>query len=428
MVIKDAFSRFLKLESFSGIVLFFATAVALIIANSPLRTTYLQFLDIPIGIKTGDFSLIKPLILWINDGLMAIFFFVIGLEIKREIIAGELSSLRKSGLPIIAAIGGMVMPALFFLLLENNGEASQGWGIPMATDIAFSLGILSLLGNRVPLSIKIFLTAFAIIDDLGAVLIIAFFYSGNINWIYLIIAAVIYVLILMPGFLKLNLKYIYLPAGIVIWYLFLKTGIHPTLAGVLLAFAIPATRKIGKISFANELKEIAHEYENLKSSNKFLEKPQIELIEQTEDLLEDVRPQLQHLEYKLHPWIAFLIMPVFALANAGVELNADAIANVHPVAWHIALAMILGKVSGISLFAFAGLKLRIIELPDGISMKHIFAVSFLGAVGFTMALFINGLAFDDLYLKESAKIGILFASLVSGIIGYILMNQFFKKE
>lgn len=424
--IQNAFSRFFELESASSIILMISALVAIILANSPLRNLYFDFLDKELCISFGEFSLAKPLILWINDGMMAVFFFVIGLEIKRELIAGELQSFKKSALPITAAIGGMIIPVTLFLLIHPTEQGDRGWGVPMATDIAFSLGILQLLGKRVPISLKIFLTAFAIIDDLGAVLVIAFFYSSTIYWKYLLISLAIYFVLIMVNVFKFELKYLYFFGGVAIWYLMLKSGVHPTLAGIMMAMVTPATRKIGRQAFARNMREVVDDFEKNSSSGQFLNYKQIEAVDKAEKLVTEVQPNLQSLEHKLHMWVAYLIMPVFALANAGVEFNFKEAGGLNPLAFHIGFALFFGKVIGITGFSWLGVKLKFASLPENVNFKHILGISFLGAVGFTMALFINSLAYADPSLANSAKIGIIITSVFSGILGYIYLNKTLK--
>jgi len=249
--------KFIKTESFSGILLFVSMSLALILSNSPIREYFNSIWDYEIGIKSDNFILVKPLILWINDGLMAVFFFFIGLEIKREILIGELNSFKKASLPFFAAIGGMLIPLSLFLVLNNSSETINGWGIPMATDIAFTLAILKLLGNKVPLSLKIFLTAFAIIDDIGAVLVIAIFYTGNISWLLLLYAVILLIILYLLSYLRIHNKFIFLIFGVAIWVLFLKSGVHPTIAGILLAFAVPIRQRITEYRYAQKLEDIS---------------------------------------------------------------------------------------------------------------------------------------------------------------------------
>lgn len=417
------FQKFVKIESLSGLLLFSATVIALIWANSSYNQVYESVWQYKIGVRFQGFELEKPLILWINDGLMAIFFFLIGLELKREFLIGELDTIKKAAFPFFAALGGVIVPIVLFLILNKNTETTNGWGIPMATDIAFALAILKLLGNRVPLSIKVFLTAFAIIDDIGAVLVIAIFYSATINWILLVYALI---LLLVLGFLsyrKVYINYLYLFFGIVVWVLFLKSGIHPTIAGVLLAFTIPIRQKINIKEYTNKLTHILDEIKSdTNTKNDMLSKQQIEQIENLEMSTKKVRSPLQDLEQGLHNWVAFFIMPVFALSNAGVIVNTDMKLD-YSLLTSIAIGLFAGKLIGITVFSFIGVKLKITELPKGIKFKQIIGVAILAGVGFTMSIFIANLAFAETpsYI-DSAKIGIIIGSLISGIMGYIVLR------
>ncbi len=427
--LQNAFAKFIHLESASSLLLFGSAIAAIIIANTGLSTTYFSFLETKLTIGFGDFKLSKALILWINDGLMAIFFFVIGLEIKRELIAGELKSLKKSSLPIIAAIGGMILPISIYFSLNSTEAGFKGWGIPMATDIAFSLGILNLLGKKVPLSLKIFLTAFAIIDDLGAVIIIAIFYSSHIYWNYILISLGIYALLILLTYLRIEARYFYLLCGIIIWYLFLKSGVHPTIAGVLMAFVIPVNRKMGRRKFAHELKSVADTFENSERPGIFLNQAQLEAIDHAEDVVQKIQPYLQHLEKKLHNWVAYFIMPVFALANAGVALNdGGGSGGANYIALNVGIALFVGKIIGISGFSLLGVKLGLAQFPDNVKFKHILGISMLGAVGFTMALFINSLAYSNPVYLNSAKLGILLSSLIAGTLGYFFLRYTLRNQ
>lgn len=420
--LRNGFSKFFALESASSIMLFGSTVLAIILANSNLSSSYFSVLETYLTISLGEFTLSKTLIHWVNDGLMVIFFFVIGLEIKRELLAGELKTIQQSALPVISALGGMIIPAVIFLSIHNTERGMSGWGIPMATDIAFSLGVLQLLGKRAPLSLKIFLTAFAIIDDLGAIIIIAFFYSSQILLSYILIAFGIYALLILMNIFKIKANFLLLAGGIVIWYLFLKAGIHPTIAGVLLALVTPATREIGNHSFAKGMKEVIDDFEKTESPGEFLNRYQVRAIEKAEVLTKKVQPYLQNLEHSLHAWVAFFIMPVFALANAGVTFNFKESGGIEPLAFHIGIALLVGKVIGITGFSYLGVKLKLAKLPAKTTFNHIFGVSFLGGIGFTMALFINTLAYEHRDLLDSAKIGIIFSSLIAGTIGYFLLK------
>ncbi len=420
----NPFQKFIKAESLAGFLLFGATILALFMANTSFNEVYLAIRQFPIGFSLGDFELKKPLILWINDGLMAIFFFLIGLELKRELLVGELNSLKKAAFPFIAALGGVLIPIVLFLTLNQQSDTANAWGIPMATDIAFALAVLMLLGKRVPLSLKIFLTAFAIIDDLAAVLVIALFYSQHIYWQLLA-----YALILIGGlawfYHKKTFRFdIGIIIAIVVWILFLKSGIHPTIAGVLLAFTIPIKKKINiddyidKLSFASQNLQT----KTNQNSDHILNKDEMNCINYLGNATSEVRSPLQFLEEKLHGLIAYFILPVFAFANAGIsftsglELNFELVRN-------IALALFVGKLSGISLFTFIGLKLKLIKLPEDLNYKHIIGIAAIAGIGFTMSIFIANLAFQgNDFLINSAKIGIIIGSVIAGLTGYLILR------
>ena len=422
-IILTAFQKFDRAQSLGGILLFGATILALLFANTQLVDFYENLRETNIGFGAGSFSLKKPLLLWVNDGLMAIFFFMIGLEIKRELMLGELNSPAKAALPLIAALGGMVIPVVFYLVLNNNPQASHGWGIPMATDIAFSLAILKLLGNRVPVGLKVFLAAFAIIDDIGAVLVIALFYSSSINWMMLVWAAIPMALLVFLNLKNLFPKYLHLACGIIIWYFFLKSGIHPTIAGVLLAFTVPLRQKTDVHTYTQEMCRIADQIrEHDAAHTPLLTSEQIEQIEDVEEWTERVRSPLQHIEHILQGWVAYFIMPVFAFFNAGVSFSAGMDPDV-PLISSLALSLFLGKTLGVTLFSYAGLKLRFASLPIGVSFAQIFGTAMLAGVGFTMSMFIANLAFSGApLLMDSAKIGIMAGSFVSGLAGYLMLR------
>lgn len=352
------FQRFFRLEAASGVVLLGAALLALGWANSLYQDGYrVLWRQSLFGMNLHH---------WINDGLMAIFFFVVGLEIKREIVSGELSSRKKAMLPAAAALGGMIVPALIYSVINWGEPTIKGWGIPMATDIAFAIGVLSLLGNRVPASLKVFLTALAIVDDLGAVLVIALFYTDQIAWTYLLfglgLLGALYVLS-RRGF---SVTAVYLAVGLIVWLTFLKSGVHATVTGVLLAVVIPS--KIG-----------------------------------------------EQLEHALHPWVSFLIMPIFALANAGVSIQSTSV--IQPVGLGIIAGLVLGKQVGITLFSWLAVKLKLALLPDGVRWRQVYGVGWLGGIGFTMSLFIASLAFGEASAIDVAKLGIIIASVTAGVIG-----------
>ena len=414
------FQQFTRLQASGGILLVAAAALALIWANSPWGHSYFELWDTYLKIELGDLVLKESLLHWINDGLMVILFFVVGLEIKREVLVGELATPRRAALPLIAAIGGMLLPALIYIAINLGRQGEAGWGIPMATDIAFVLGILTLLGSRVPISLKVFFTALAIADDLGAVLVLALFYSGEISWTALGIGAVFLaiLIVLNRGQFRHPLPYALL--GIGLWLAFLQSGIHPTIAGVLLALTIPArsqdraeaymaqcTAALGGLGQGD-----AHE----------MGRRQQAAAQTLEVIAERIQTPLQRLERSLNPWVAYLIVPVFALANAGVDLSGNLLkAFTLPVSLGIILGLLLGKSLGITLFSWLAVKIGVADLPYGVSWPQLFATSWLAGIGFTMSLFIASSAFQQPDLLALAKTGILVASMLAAFIGFALI-------
>lgn len=422
--IKAPLNQFIKLETSSSIILFGATILALALANSPLNEAFLNIWKEYITINLPGIELSKPIYKWINDGLMAIFFFVIGLEIKREVLTGELSHIKKASLPLFAAVGGMIAPALLFTVLNIGNAGGEGWGIPMAADIAFSLGILTLLGSRVPTGIKVFLMAFAIIDDLGAVLVIAFFYSTDLIWSNIFIGLGIVAALLLLSRFNYYSKYIFFIGGLIVWILFLKSGIHATIAGVLMAMTIPLRRKTESRSFYDKGKKLLDNFldeYNLHGKKTILTKKQMHTIDELQELTETTTSPLQHLEHALHGWVSYLIMPIFALANAGVAFSLSGDTNTS-LSLNIAISMVVGNFVGIFSFSWLSIKLNIAELPKNVTFKQLGAVSFLGGLGFTMSLFINSLAYTDITIINSAKMGILLGSLIAGTLGYLAVR------
>ncbi len=385
----STFKEFLHKESSIGILLMIATVLAMIFANSPLHAVYDYILETPFEVRLGrNIHIAKPLLLWINDGLMAVFFLLIGLEVKREVLVGQLSSRARILLPGIAALGGMVMPAMVYVLI-NIGDATalNGWAIPAATDIAFALGVLALLGDRVPASLKIFLLALAIMDDLGAIVIIAIFYSGDLSSTMLLLSALCLAGLVVLNRLKVEKLGAYFVIGIFLWIFVLKSGVHATLAGVALAFAIP-----------------------LHSSKQERHAP------------------LEQVEHALHPWVSFLILPVFAFANAGIPLGNVGIGDLfQAVPLGIILGLIVGKLVGVYGFSMAAVKMGLAQMPEGAAARHLLGIAALCGIGFTMSLFIGGLAFEhtggdaESYLLKH-RLGILVGSLISGIIGYLILK------
>ena len=416
--------EFIHRQTTSGILLMLCAVTALFIANSQWADAYHHILEAPFNVGMGQWELSMTIHHWINDGLMALFFFVVGLELKRELLVGELSNFKAALLPIIAAIGGMVVPALIYIAFNPSGHAFDGWGVPMATDIAFALGVLALLGKRVPTALLGFLVALAIVDDLGAVLVIAVFYTEQLN-INAIIAAVAILLLLMSlnlGGIRKPLPYVLL--GLILWLAFLKSGIHATLAGILLAFIIPIRPKYNPERFlkrANQLlKEIGESYRsepNIVKNYKMRAK-----VRALEDGIHRVQAPAQILEHHMHLPTAYLVIPIFSLANAGLPIEWSELGNtlLNPISMGVVGGLVLGKLLGISGFVWLALKTGIGTLPPSLTMKHIIGVSLLGGIGFTMSIFIAELGFahspEDLLM---AKTGILLASLIAGISGYI---------
>jgi len=423
------FQKFVKTGSIAGMLLFGTTIIALIWANSSYGHYYESLLQYEIGISFQNFELKKPLIIWINDGLMAIFFFLIGLELKRELLVGELNTLKKATFPLMAALGGVIVPIFLYLVLNENPETAKGWGIPMATDIAFALAILSLLGKRVPLSLKVFLTAFAIIDDIAAVIVIAVYYSTDVNTMLLLCGIIMIILLaLLYHYQKYSLE-IGLLLAVIIWFLFLKSGIHPTIAGVLLAFTIPIKKRIAIKSFVKNLSSISKAIVNVSDDDEkhILTEREIRYINSLDDLTDSVRSPLQHLEHKLHGWVAYFILPVFAFANAGVLISADYDFD-YDLIRNIIISLFVGKFLGVILFSYLGIKLKLTELPSGLKFKQIVGIAAIAGVGFTMSIFIDHLAFaGDERSINSVKIGIIIASLIAGIVGYAIL-RFTSKE
>jgi len=386
--ISKPFKWFFKLEAASGLVLLIAAILALIISNGSLADLYFHTLEKYLFIGVNDFGLKLSVHHWINDALMAIFFFFVTLEIKREFIQGELSNLKQAMLPIIAAVGGMIIPALFYVVINfGNSETMNGWAIPSATDIAFSLGILSLLGSRVPISLKVFLTALAIIDDLGAILIIAFFYSGDLSIVYLSLILISYILLLILNKFSIKIFTPYLIIGLFMWFFTYKSGIHATIAGVLLASTIPHRLKERDFSL------------------------------------------LVKLEHAISPYVAFMIMPLFAFANAGVSLTGLSLSTLlNPVPLGILCGLFFGKQIGVLLFSFVSIKLKFAEMPNNSTWLSLYGVSILTGIGFTMSLFVGNLAFvENVQYMDGVKIGVLAGSLLSTLAGYFLLLVTSKK-
>jgi NhaA family Na+:H+ antiporter len=419
------FEWFVHSEVTGSILLLACTVVALAWANSPWSESYIDLLHTYIGVSWGDAGLKLTLHHWINDGLMVVFFFVVGLEIKRELVVGELSSFSKAALPVAAAIGGMVVPALFFAGLNYGGEGVRGWGIPMATDIAFALGILAMFGSRAPLGLKVFLTALAIADDLGAVAVIAVFYTETIDGFNLAVAGGLLALLFVAIQARMRRGFIYLLMGGV-WLAVFSSGIHATVAGILMAMVIPVRPRVDPHRFIDETEERLEKIKRMEPSEDSLlsDHEQLNLVESIHTGAEDALPTGLVLEHYLHPVQVWLILPLFALANAGVAVGGDVMAVLaNPLALGIIVGLALGKPVGISLLSWLAVKSGRGALPEGVTWAQVAGAGCLAGVGFTMSLFISDLAFNDESLITIAKVGILAASLLSGISGYVLLSK-----
>jgi Na+:H+ antiporter, NhaA family len=419
------FQDFANKQSSGGILLIIAAAVALIWANSPWGESYAALWHTKLTVGVGDFSISKDLTHWINDGLMAVFFLVVGLEIKREVLVGELSSVRGAALPVAAALGGAVVPALIYLAINAGTEGSAGWGIPMATDIAFALGILALLGQRAPTALKVFVTALAIVDDIVAVLVIALFYTSEISWGALGVGAVFLAALIVANLLGVGRTLVYAVLGVGLWLCFLLSGVHATIAGVLLALTIPAISFINPGAFLERSRYVLDRFEKAgeKGENVLANEERQAALHALNHAAYKLEPPLHELEHALHPWVVFAIMPLFALTNAGVALGGGVVeALTSPVALGIVLGLVVGKQLGITLFAWLAVRSGLSELPEGIGWRHVYGVGWLAGIGFTMSLFISDLAFSDASLIEDAKLGIECASLIAGVVGWTILR------
>ncbi len=425
------FQRFFHSEVSGSIVLMFCTIIALFLANSGWSEWYFNLALTKIGISWGDYIFSMTLEHWIADGLMVIFFFVVGLEIKREVVVGQLSSLQQAILPVSAALGGMMIPALFYFILNPGGESASGWGIPMATDIAFALGILALFGSRVPISLKIFLTALAIADDLGAVMVIAIFYTEKIVMTGLLTAGIFMILIIIANRLGIRQMWIYLLLAIGAWAGILASGVHATVAGVLVAMLVPVKSAIEPGKFLSITKKRLDQLVNSKLTKQSMvtDTKQMEALDEMYLVAEDMRPAGLSLEHQLHPVQSFIILPLFALFNAGVEINADSISQLGgSVSLGIFLGLFFGKQIGILFFSWLAVHSGKTHLPEGVRWPHIWGVSILAGVGFTMSIFISDLAFKSVEIIGQAKLAIIVASLIAGITGYIFLHMTLDKN
>lgn len=413
--------QFIRQAASGGIVLLICTIIALLWRNLPGGESYIEFWEQELSITLGRLSLSESLLHWINDGLMVIFFFVVGLEIKREVTTGELASARKAALPIAGAIGGMLFPAAIYMALNAGGAGQQGWGIPMATDIAFTLGILTMLGTSIPLPLKIFFTALAIADDLGAILVIAIFYTSNISWISLLIALVIFLFLIGLNRARVYSPLPYAVLGIGLWLAFLQSGIHPTIAGVLLAITIPTRSPPNIRTLLAQVISLLQSFELPVEWQVNPDSRRQAAVSTMDDITERMQSPAQRLEERLTPWTTYIILPLFALANAGVAINPDTVSTLNSsVSLGIILGLVVGKPIGISLVAYGAIRLGLAEMPEGVRWRQFVSASALAGIGFTMSLFISGAAFaGDPALLGISKLAILIASIVAAVIGTV---------
>ena len=425
------FEHFLHAQMTTGLILMFMTILALILANSPLAESYEHILHTKIDLTIGSWALSNSLHHWINDGLMAIFFFIIGLEIKREILVGELSNFKVAILPILAAIGGMLFPALIFFYITMGTPGQAGWGIPMATDIAFAISALVLLGKRVPTALVTFLVALAIVDDLGAVLIIALFYTEQIHFLPLALAGASFMVLLAFNRFGIHAILPYFIVGLFLWFFMLESGVHATIAGVIAAMAIPSRPKYAPSSLSHETRNLLDEYDNYPiDDDGELSENQKAILRNIQDRIDAVGTPSARLERGLHLPVALIVIPLFALANAGISIDFSSIAEVvvQPVSLGIIVGLIGGKVLGIFGVSWLAIKLKLAKLPKNSTMSQIFGVAFLGGIGFTMSIFVADLAFvGSETLIFQAKVGVLLASLMAGTFGYIWLRFVAKK-
>ena len=418
--------RFIKDESFSGVLLFVATIAAVMVANSALSDSYFALWNMALGVTLGEHTISMNLTHWINDGLMALFFLMVGLEIKRELLIGELSSVQKASFPIVAAIGGMVIPALVYI--SFNMDDPKGFGIPMATDIAFALGILMLLGKKVNPALKLFLVALAVVDDLGAVIVVATVYTNEIHAEYFLHAGLVYALIWILNLKKVTMLMPYLLLGIALWIFIHSVGVHATIAGVLLAFAIPISSKVDEREFLESTSKSVQEFANNIDTIPILNHRQIDALEDIAYNYDKVQNPLVKLEHQLHGLSAFFIMPLFAFSNAGVILDFSAVSQNMMIVVGVVLGLIVGKPLGIVGFTYLAQKLNIVKKPKDLSWDEVIAVGFLGGIGFTMSIFITQLAFLDQSVIDAVKLGIFFASFIAGVLGVLLILKAYKNK
>jgi NhaA family Na+:H+ antiporter len=420
------FRAFAGSSASSGVVLLGAAAAALLLANSPLAGWWADLWHTELAIRVGPIEQADTLLHWVNDGLMALFFLVVGLEIKRELLVGELSSRRTAALPVVAAIGGAVVPAAIFLALVQGQPAARGWGVPMATDIAFALGVLALLGDRIPLGLRIFVAALAIVDDLLAVLVIALFYTADLSVPALAAAGVVMAALIAANRLGVRRPLPYGLLGIALWLAILESGIHGTVAGVLLALTIPSTTRLDSDEFVERAREHIADFEGRTVGGEDASTEEHhDALWELEDATERAQAPMLRIEHALQPWVAWVIVPLFALANAGVRIEADVFATIlEPIPLGVIAGLLIGKQVGISLGAFAAVRLGLASLPEGVAWRHVYGASLLGGIGFTMSLFIATLAYGDGSPELAlAKLGVLVASAIAGLAAFGVLRS-----
>jgi len=423
--------RFFRKEAASSLLLLATTIIALVWANYSVFESYHHIWHTEVGFTIGQTTIIKSLIHWVNDGLMALFFFTVGLEIKRELLVGELSTPKKALFPVVAAIGGMLVPGVIFALINFNTPSAGGWAIPMATDIAFAMGAMAIFGKKLPIGLRVFLAAFAIADDLGAVLVIALFYTKEIVFSNILLCGILILILGIVNFLWIRWTLVYAVLGIMIWIAVLGSGLHPTVAGIIVSMFIPAQGKYDTDRFVQKVKQRLDDFQCAENSCGFsilLNEDHLNAVQNLEHDCHNVETPLQRILHVLHPWVAFLILPIFALGNAGLtfhEFNFSETIS-HPLTMGIILGLVLGKPIGITLFSYFSVKLKLADLPQGIAWPHIFGVSMLGGIGFTMSLFVSGLSFSAPELINYSKFAILVGSVISAAAGIIFLMIYYS--
>ena len=414
--------RFIHTEEVGAVILLLGAAAALAWANSPWAESYESFWHTKVSFDIILFAVTEDLRHLVNDGLMAVFFFLVGLEIKRELLHGELSTLRKAALPAFAAAGGMVMPALVYLLFNWSGDGVNGWGVPMATDIAFALGVLALLGRRMPAELRVFLLGLAVVDDLGVIAVIATFYTETIHWTELGLGVATFAFI--AGCIRLGVRSLglYLIMSLVMWLFFLESGVHATLAGVLLAAIVPSQPDLHRRDYAAVIDDLLHDF-RLAMENGDEERAEA-IVERIERLSRGTEGPLERLEEMVHPWVSFVILPIFALANAGIVFTTDSLSDAlaSSVTMGIAAGLLLGKALGIFGLTWLAVRLGVGQLPSGVGWRHVLGVGFLGGIGFTVAIFVSAIAFTDQALVDQAKMGVFGSSILAGAAGYLFLR------